>query len=66
MTRAGEGQLEIMVNKGNIRNSVDMERTGVYRISFTPEEAGRQYVDISFNEEALPGKTMKIYSAHLF
>lgn len=55
VTRAGEGQLEIMVNKGNIRNSVDMERTGVYRISFTPEEAGRQYVDISFNEEALPG-----------
>lgn len=55
VTRAGEGQLEIMVNKGNIRNSVDMERTGVYRISFTPEEAGQQYVDISFNEEALPG-----------
>lgn len=55
VTRAGEGQLEIMVNKGNIRNSVDMERTGVYRISFTPEEAGRQFVDISFNDEALPG-----------
>ena len=55
VTRAGEGQLEIMVNKGNLQNSVEMERTGVYRISFTPEEAGRQFVNINFNEEELPG-----------
>ncbi|XP_061194598.1 filamin-A-like isoform X4 [Saccostrea echinata] len=55
VTRAGEGQLEIMVNNGNLRNTVDMERAGVYRITFTPEEAGRQYVNINFNSEGLPG-----------
>jgi hypothetical protein len=56
VTRAGEGQLEIMVNDGNLRNSVDMERTGVYKITFTPQEAGRQYVNINFNSEGLPGE----------
>lgn len=58
VTRAGEGQLEIMVNDGNLRNSVDMERTGVYRITFTPQEAGRQYVNINFNSEGVPGRHM--------
>ncbi|XP_062567858.1 filamin-A-like isoform X3 [Saccostrea cucullata] len=55
VTRAGEGQLEIMVNNGNLRNTVELERAGVYRITFTPEEAGRQYVNINFNSEGLPG-----------
>ncbi|XP_056004559.1 filamin-A-like isoform X4 [Ostrea edulis] len=58
VTRAGEGQLEIMVNDGNLRNSVDMERTGVYRITFTPQEAGRQYVNINFNSEGVPGSPL--------
>lgn len=55
-----------MVNKGNIRDFVDMERIGVYRIFFIFEEAGRQYVDISFNEEVFLGKIMKIYSVYYF
>ena len=60
MTRAGEGQLEIMVNNGNLPNTVDMERTGVYKISFIPETEGVQTVHINFNSEALPGTCRQI------
>lgn len=55
VTRAGEGQLEIMVNNGNLPNTVEMESAGVYKIAFVPEQAGKQYVDINFNKEPLPG-----------
>ena len=54
VTRAGEGQLEIMVNNGNLPNTVEMESAGVYKIAFVPEQAGKQYVDINFNKEPLP------------
>ncbi|XP_076100089.1 filamin-B-like isoform X3 [Mytilus galloprovincialis] len=54
VTSAGEGQLEIMVNNGNLPNTVEMENAGVYKIAFTPEQAGKQYVDINFNREPLP------------
>ena len=53
---AGEGQLEIMVNSGNLPNTVESDETGVYKISFVPEAAGKQTVDITFNKEAHPGK----------
>lgn len=55
VTNAGEGQLEIMVNNGNLPNTVEMETAGVYKIAFVPEQAGKQYVDINFNREPLPG-----------
>ncbi|XP_069103436.1 filamin-B-like isoform X3 [Argopecten irradians] len=55
VSRAGEGQLEIMVNNGNLPNTVELERPSVYRIAFTPTSAGKQYVDINFNSESLPG-----------
>ncbi|XP_060073080.1 filamin-C-like [Ylistrum balloti] len=55
VSRAGEGQLEIMVNNGNLPNTVELERPSVYRITFTPTSAGKQYVDINFNSESLPG-----------
>ena len=55
MRNAGEGQLEIMVNNGNLPNTVQSEETGVYMISFVPEAAGRQTVDITFNKEPHPG-----------
>ena len=53
--KAGEGQLEIMVNNGNLPNTVESEETGVYQISFVPETSGRQTVDITFNKENHPG-----------
>ncbi|KAK3094677.1 hypothetical protein FSP39_004809 [Pinctada imbricata] len=65
VTRAGEGQLEIMVNNGNLPNTVDMETTGVYKISFVPEEDGVQTVHINFNSEALPGSPFTCNAADL-
>lgn len=53
--KAGEGQLEIMVNSGNIPNTVESDTTGVYRMSFIPEEPGLQKVEIIFNKESHPG-----------
>lgn len=57
MRKAGEGQLQIMVNNGNIPNKVESREMGVYAIHFIPVETGPQKVDILFNEEPLPGKT---------
>ncbi|XP_070173163.1 filamin-B-like isoform X5 [Littorina saxatilis] len=51
---AGEGQLQIMVNNGNIPNEVEARDTGVYLIQFTPVDPGVQQVDILFNDENLP------------
>lgn len=45
-----------MVNNGNLPNNVEMERTGVYKISFVPIAAGTQTVDINFNKESIPSK----------
>ncbi|XP_076435464.1 filamin-A-like isoform X7 [Babylonia areolata] len=50
---AGEGQLQIMVNNGNIPNEVNGLDQGVYRIQFVPVDPGMQQVDIFFNDEAL-------------
>ncbi|XP_060571832.1 filamin-A-like isoform X3 [Ruditapes philippinarum] len=52
--KAGEGQLEIMVNNGNLPNTVESDATGVYRMSFVPEEPGIQNVEIIFNKESHP------------
>lgn len=52
--KAGEGQLEIMVNNGNLPNTVESDVTGVYRMSFVPEVVGTQTVDIIFNKEHHP------------
>ncbi|ESO98829.1 hypothetical protein LOTGIDRAFT_231195 [Lottia gigantea] len=52
---AGEGQLQIMVNNGNLPNEVEVQDDGIYSISFIPVESGPQTIDISFNEEHLPG-----------
>ncbi|RUS75786.1 hypothetical protein EGW08_016447, partial [Elysia chlorotica] len=51
---AGEGQLQIMVNNGNIPNEVEAQRPGLYLIKFVPVDAGMQQVDIQFNDHNLP------------
>ncbi|XP_041369442.1 filamin-A-like [Gigantopelta aegis] len=56
--KAGEGQLQIMVNSGNLPNEVELPETGVYEISFIPVEPGRHKVEISFNDENLPYSPM--------
>ncbi|KAL3847646.1 hypothetical protein ACJMK2_018548, partial [Sinanodonta woodiana] len=54
VSKAGEGQLEIMVNDGNIPNEVTSDDNGVYKMTFIPEKAGTQTVDIIFNKEHHP------------
>ena len=55
MNNAGEGQLEIMINKGSVPNSVRMIRKGVYQVSFVPRGPQPHTVDIKFNGELAPG-----------
>ena len=62
---AGEGQLQIMVNNGNIPNEVEAQDVGVYLIQFIPLEVGVQQVDILFNDEALPGGYTVVHCHHL-
>jgi hypothetical protein len=64
--RAGEGQLEIMVNSGNLPNTVESDTTGVYRMSFVPEEPGIQKVEIIFNKESHPGKLVLYPFQHIY
>lgn len=54
VTQAGEGQLEISVNRGTLPNSVKMLRKGVFLVTFTPQEPNMHTVEIKFNSEPLP------------
>ncbi|XP_052782579.1 filamin-B-like isoform X2 [Mya arenaria] len=63
--KAGEGQLEIMVNNGTLPNTVESEETGVYKMSFIPEEAGEQKVEIIFNQEQHPDSPFSCYATSL-
>ena len=51
VTQAGEGQLEIMVNRGAVPNTVKMLRKGVFLVTFIPREPRNHMVDIKFNGE---------------
>jgi len=59
VNRAGEGELEIMVNKGTVANSVRIVSTGVFQVSFVPKEPKPHTVDIKFNSAPLPGTALK-------
>ncbi|KAH3821514.1 hypothetical protein DPMN_123278 [Dreissena polymorpha] len=50
-----------MVNSGTLPNTVESQETGVYKMSFTPEEAGQQKVEIIFNQEQHPGTKFKSF-----
>ena len=54
VTQAGEGQLEIMVNRGAVPNTVKMLRKGVFLVAFVPMDTQPHVVDIKFNGELLP------------
>ncbi|XP_023932625.1 filamin-C [Lingula anatina] len=58
VTRAGEGQLEIMVNQGAVPNSVQMLRKGVFRVVFVPRTPADHEVDIKFNGDRVPSCPM--------
>lgn len=52
---AGEGQLEISINEGEVPNHVQVVGGGRCLVSFTPDVAKLHYIDIKFNGEAVPG-----------
>ncbi|KAL7301856.1 hypothetical protein TKK_0005461 [Trichogramma kaykai] len=52
---AGEGQLEISINEGEVPNHVQVVGGGRCLVSFTPETAKPHYIDIKFNGEPVPG-----------
>lgn len=52
---AGEGQLEISINEGEVPNHVQVVGGGRCLVSFTPEVAKPHYIDIKFNGETVEG-----------
>jgi len=56
VSQAGEGQLEIMVNRGTVPNTARMVSKGLFNVSFIPRDARPHEVDIRFNGELLARK----------
>lgn len=52
---AGEGQLEISINEGEVPNHVQVVGGGRCLVSFTPDVAKPHYIDIKFNGETVSG-----------
>jgi filamin len=52
---AGEGQLEISINEGEVPNHVQVVGGGRCLVSFTPEIAKPHLIDIKFNGETVIG-----------
>ena len=58
-SQAGEGQLEISVNEGEVPNHVAVVGGGRCLVSFTPEAAKPHLIDIKFNGETVPGQSTR-------
>lgn len=54
-SQAGEGQLEIAVNDGDVPNQVQVQGNGRCLVSFKPESCTLHVVDIKFNGHNVPG-----------
>jgi filamin len=56
---AGEGQLEITINDGLVKNSVKQIRPGHYLVTFYPtvtSKSGKDHlIEVKFNNELVPG-----------
>lgn len=60
-SQAGEGQLEISINDGEVPNHVQVLGGGKCLVSFTPEIAKSHSIEIKFNGETVPGEYLYIY-----
>ena len=56
-SRAGEGQLEISINDGDVPNAVQVLGGGKCLVTYTPEEAITHEIEVTFNDEQVPGET---------
>ncbi|VEN33553.1 unnamed protein product [Callosobruchus maculatus] len=54
-SQAGEGQLEISINEGEVPNHVQVVGGGRCLVSFTPDQAKPHLIDIKFNGETVRG-----------
>ncbi|XP_049948482.1 filamin-A [Schistocerca serialis cubense] len=54
-SQAGEGQLEISINEGEVPNHVQVVGGGRCLVSFTPEQTKSHLIDIKFNGETVTG-----------
>ncbi|GIZ01212.1 filamin-A [Caerostris extrusa] len=61
-SQAGEGTLELVVTtrKSSVRAEVSMKSRGLYDVTFVPQDKISHYVNITFNEEDVPGSPFKI------
>lgn len=55
-TSGGEGQLEISINEGLVKNNVKQIKPGLYGVNFLPTKQDYYSVDVKFNGELVPGK----------
>ena len=60
-TNGGEGQLEISINDGLIKNNVKQIKPGLYAVNFLPVKQDYYIVDVKFNGEVVPGCPKRIY-----
>jgi filamin len=54
-SRAGEGQLEISINDGDVPNAVQVLGGGKCLVTYTPEEAITHEIEVTFNDEQVSG-----------
>ena len=52
---AGEGQLEISINDGDVPNAVQVLGGGKCLVTYTPEQPITHEIEVTFNGEQVPG-----------
>jgi hypothetical protein len=57
-SKAGEGQLEISINDGDVPNQVQVLGGGKCLVTYTPEQAITHEIEVTFNEEQVTGKLL--------
>ncbi|CAF0909290.1 unnamed protein product [Brachionus calyciflorus] len=58
---AGEGQLEIAINDGLIKNQVKQIKPGHYAVTFLPTKQDTYVIDVKFNDESVPGCPKRVF-----
>eukprot|EP00096_Caligus_rogercresseyi_P015922 TRINITY_DN841_c0_g1_i2.p1 TRINITY_DN841_c0_g1~~TRINITY_DN841_c0_g1_i2.p1 ORF type:complete len:1301 (+),score=355.07 TRINITY_DN841_c0_g1_i2:98-4000(+) len=54
-SKAGDGQLEISINDGEVSNSVQLLEGGKCLVTFTPTQSITHEIEVKFNDEQVPG-----------
>jgi filamin len=58
---AGEGQLEISINDGQVKNHVKQLKPGQYSVTFLPQKQDNYVIDIKFNQQEVPGCPKRVF-----